>query len=86
MADDVHTFTVDGREYYAINIPNASTKRLIDHWTKGEGAAQIGWGTDGAMKRCIAKLRGKVRDPGGLCAELHKKATGEWPAEKGIES
>ena len=28
----------------------------------------------------------KVRDPKGLCAELHHEATGEWPAEKGVES
>lgn len=84
--DKVETFTVGGRTYYAISIPNASTERLIDYWTKGKGAAEIGWRTDGAMKRCIAKLRGKVREPGGLCAELHKKVTGEWPAEKGVES
>ncbi|MET0351216.1 MAG: hypothetical protein ABW067_15600 [Rhizobacter sp.] len=86
MADELHTFTVGGREYYAINIPNASTERLIDYWTKGEGAAKVRWGTDGSFRRCERHLAGKVRNPAGLCAELHKRATGEWPAEKGVES
>ena len=70
----------------AIDKSNPNTRRLVDYWVKGEGAARIRWRTDGAHNRCERALAGKVRDPGGLCAELHKEATGEWPAEKGVES
>lgn len=59
---------------------------LRDHWVKGPGAAKIGWGTDGAFARCVALLGEHVKNPQGLCAEYHKAATGEWPAEKGVES
>ena len=63
-------------------IPN----NLGDYWTHGEGAAKIRWGTDGAFKRCERLLRPKVPariDVGGLCANLHKRATGEWPTTGG---
>lgn len=77
MGDD--TFAGEGR------IPAALGK----YWTRGEGAAKIGWGTDGAYDRCVRLLGAKVPagiDVHGLCANLHKRATGEWPAEKGVES
>jgi hypothetical protein len=65
-------------------------KALGQYWTRGEGAAKIGWGTDGAFKRCTRLLRAKVKDMGidieGLCANLEKRATGHWPAEKVIDS
>lgn len=69
----------------SIDKSNPNTRRLITYWVRGEGAAKIRWGTDGSFDRCERHLA-KVRDPGGLCAELHKEATGEWPAEKGVES
>lgn len=62
---------------------------LGTYWTKGKGAAEIRWGTDGAFDRCVRKLAAKVPariDVKGLCANLHKRATGEWPAEEGVES
>jgi hypothetical protein len=62
-------------------------KRLMDYWARGEGAAKIRWGTDGSFDRCVRRLRKYFpRDPKGLCANLHKRATGEWPAEEGVES
>lgn len=70
----------------AIDKSQESTRTLINYWTRGEGAARIRWGTDGSFGRCTRALAGKVRDPQGLCAELHKEATGEWPAEKKVES
>lgn len=70
----------------AIDKSDPSTRHLIDHWVRGEGAARIRWGTDGSFDRCVRALGSKVRDPEGLCAELHKEATGEWPAEKGVQS
>lgn len=70
----------------AIDKSQESTRRLVNYWTRGEGAAKIRWGVDGSFSRCVRHLTGKVRDPKGLCAELHHEATGEWPAEKGVES
>lgn len=64
----------------------ASDRGLRRYWTKGEGAVKIGWGTDGSFDRCVSHLGKYVSDPQGLCAEYHKAATGEWPAEKGVES
>lgn len=52
----------------------------------GTGPKNIRWGTDGSMNRCLRIMRGKVKDPGGLCATWHKNATGEWPAEEGVPS
>lgn len=57
---------------------------LLHYWTRGPGALKVGWGTDGSMQRCIALLKEKgLRSPGGLCAEYHHAATGEWPTEHG---
>lgn len=68
-----------------VNAPGGGHS-LRNYWTKGEGAAKIRWATDGSFARCVAQLGEHVRDPQGLCAEYHKAATGEWPAEKGVES
>jgi len=68
-----------------VNAPGGGHD-LRNYWTKGEGAAKIGWGTDGSFARCVAQLGKHVRDPQGLCAEYHHAATGEWPAEKGVKS
>jgi hypothetical protein len=71
----------------SLGTNSASEARLMDYWAHGEGAAKIRWGTDGSYGRCVKRLRKYFpRDPKGLCANLHKRATGEWPAEKGIES
>lgn len=61
---------------------------LMRYWASGPGAPKIMWGTDGAFDRCVVQL-GKYVPPSqvkGLCANLHKRATGEWPAEKSVES
>lgn len=68
-----------------VNKPGGS-HNLRDYWVRGEGAAKIGWGTDGSFARCVAQLGKHVKNPQGLCAEYHHAATGEWPAEKGVES
>lgn len=60
-------------------------RKLFEYWTRGPGAAKIRWGTDGSFARCVRALGPKVPasiDVKGLCANLHKNATGEWPAEK----
>jgi hypothetical protein len=73
-----------GVETYAIDMTRESTRKLVEYWVHGEGAAKIRWGTTGSMTRCIRHLRKYVhREPGGLCAEYHKLATGEWPTTHG---
>lgn len=68
-----------------VNVPGTG-HNLRNYWVRGPGAAKIRWGTDGSFARCVANLGKYVKDPQGLCAEYHKAATGEWPAEKGVES
>lgn len=68
-----------------VNAPGGG-HNLRNYWVRGEGAAKIRWGTDGSFARCVAQLSSEVKNPQGLCAEYHKAATGEWPAEKGVES
>lgn len=68
-----------------VNMPGGN-HNLRNYWVRGEGAAKIRWGTDGSFARCVQHLGKHVRNPQGLCAEYHKAATGEWPAEKGVES
>lgn len=68
-----------------VNMPGTG-HNLRNYWVRGPGAAKIGWGTDGSFARCVSNLGKYVKDPEGLCAEYHKAATGEWPAEKGVES
>lgn len=62
----------------------AATQRLMEYWTHGKGALKIRWGTDGSFRRCVRHLRKYFpKNPQGLCANLHKRATGEWPREHG---
>lgn len=68
-----------------VNAPGGG-HNLRNYWVRGEGAAKIGWGTDGSFARCVSLLGEHVKNPQGLCAEYHKAATGEWPAEKGVPS
>jgi len=71
-------------ETFAIDMTRESTRKLVEYWVHGEGAAKVRWGTPGSMKRCIRHLRKYVHhEPGGLCAEYHRLATGEWPTEYG---
>jgi hypothetical protein len=69
-----------------VNLPSGSGHQLREYWTRGPGAAKIRWGTDGSFDRCVRHLGKYVKRPQGLCAEYHKRATGEWPAEKGVPS
>jgi hypothetical protein len=60
---------------------HGNTARLMEYWSHGEGAAKIGWGSEGDFKRCEAEL-GKYVSPGivaGLCSNLHQRATGYRP-------
>lgn len=58
------------------------TARLMRYWAEGEGAVKIGWGAPGDFDRCVLEL-GKYVGPTvvkGLCANLHHRALGIWPA------
>jgi hypothetical protein len=71
-------------ETFAIDMTRESTRKLVEYWVHGEGAAKVKWGVTGSMKRCIRHLRKHVGvRAGGLCAEYHKLATGEWPTTHG---
>lgn len=67
----------------------SSTQRLMNYWAFGKGRAKLQWGVPGDFDRCVTEL-GKYVGPGivkGLCANLHKKATGGWPGHApGVES
>lgn len=67
----------------------AGVERLKEYWTTGEGGKLIGWDTPGDFTRCIECIQEAVTKGGreplpdrmikGLCAELHKRATGAAP-------
>lgn len=71
------------REVFAVKVPGEGARRLARYWERGEGAAKVLWGTEGAMTRCIAANKDHMRDPGGYCAKRHKAVTGEWPRTGG---
>lgn len=56
---------------------------LKHYWTRGKGAAKIRWGFGGDFNRCRRALAKYVRPDqlGGVCANLHKAATGTWPGK-----
>ena len=69
-----------GREATPKDVEN--TQRLMTYWAEGEGAAKIAWGSPGDYDRCLVEL-GKHVGPNivhGLCANLHHRALGIWPA------
>lgn len=62
--------------------------QLIRYWVAGPGAAKILWNTAGDYERCITAIQAEVSKHGpplsdrvvhGLCATLHKLATGGSP-------
>jgi hypothetical protein len=77
---------VAGREVTPGDV--SSTERLMRYWAHGPGAVKIGWGSPGDFDKCVVEL-GKYVGPGvvkGLCANLHKRATGGWPGHApGVE-
>lgn len=89
----------DGQHVPAASLPNQNLAtigqpgdstgpqaKLFAYWTHGAGAAKIRWGTSGSFMRCVHHLERHVPpnySVRGLCANLHKRATGEWPTEHG---
>lgn len=60
---------------------DAQAHNLKKYWTRGPGAAKIGWGTPGDFNRCVAHLGKYVRDPQGLCNTYHQAAVGAPPGK-----
>jgi hypothetical protein len=70
---------------------------LIKYWTAGEGAGKIRWGAPegGDFARCKREIQKAITDGGksplapnvidGLCATLHKIATGASPGHAASE-
>ena len=62
--------------------PNPGARRLRKYWTRGPGAAKIGWGTHGDFDRCVTHLRKYVGPSAeGLCNVFHQSATGAPPGK-----
>lgn len=63
--------------------------QLLRYWTTGAGGAKIRWNSPGDFDRCRREIQSEVTDKGapplsdstinGLCATLHKIATGATP-------
>jgi len=63
-------------------VHDGNTERLMKYWAEGRGAIKIRWGEGGDFDRCRTHL-GKFVGPemvDGLCANLHHRAIGIWPA------
>lgn len=68
-----------------------ATENLMRYWAEGPGAAKIGWGKPGDFATCVKLIQAEVTDHGGkplpdheikgLCANLHKRATGFRPGQ-----
>jgi len=71
--------THDGPGWATHPVP---TQRLRRYWTRGPGAAKIGWGSPGDLTRCARHLRKYVGPYAwGTCQNLHKVALGYWNPE-----
>ncbi|GAA5070968.1 NUDIX domain-containing protein [Streptomyces similanensis] len=68
---------------------NRGDAEQLRHWyVRGEGAAQIGWGTPGDFDRCVS-IAGRHMSPDhakGYCNLRHKDALGIYPATHAAES
>lgn len=77
--DDAETFA-RGRGW--VTHPR-ETARLHRYWTRGPGAAKIGWGTPHDFYRCRRQLGKYIAAPylSRTCAQWHHDALGYWPGE-----
>jgi hypothetical protein len=70
--------TKDGPGWYTHPV---DTERLARYWTRGKGAAKIGWGVPGDFNRCRTQLAKYIKSQylSGYCANRHYDALGFWP-------
>lgn len=82
FGDNTDTYapgTHDGPGWITHPVPTARIRR---YWVRGKGALKIRWGISGDFNRCRRQLVKYVQNPrwlAGLCANMHKEATGLWP-------
>jgi len=62
------------------------TARLHRYWTRGPGAAKIGWGAPHDFYRCRRQLAKYIPAPylNRTCAEWHHDALGYWPGQHAL--
>lgn len=66
------------------------------YWLTGAGGQAVSWGRDGDFSRCVQLINAKIEEHGGhplppneingLCATLHREATGATPGHAPGES
>src|SRR6476469_5473880 len=84
VLDDIDTGDGQPLAAAALLATTRMPPQFVVYWTVGKGGGRIRWNSDGDFTRCTRALR-KYLDPtelNGACANLHKLATGRWPAEK----
>jgi hypothetical protein len=69
--------------------PGGMPIQFKKYWLTGTGAGIIRWGSPGDFARCETAINAKITEHGGkalppneiagLCAKLHKEATGATP-------
>jgi len=79
--DDAEPFAADTKDGPGWFTHPVDTERLARYWTKGKGAAKIGWGVPGDFNRCRTQLAKYVKAQylSGYCANRHYDALGFWP-------
>lgn len=83
VPDDDADFTLSPADVAGFAI-STMPPQLRESYLHGKAAAHIGWGTDGDYLRCIVEsvkhgIPGRMRP--GMCATLHKEATGKVPGK-----
>lgn len=66
-------------------VPSRMPIQLQRSYLTGKVAARIRWGTPGDYTRCVRQATKHgipPRKSKGMCATLHKKATGIWPGDR----
>jgi hypothetical protein len=76
--------------------PGGMPIQFRKYWLEGAGSQVIRWGVDGDFDRCCTAINAKIEEHGskplpdheirGLCARLHKAATGATPGHAPGES
>ena len=86
--DELRELGLTDEQIDAFNLDNFDVSRMPPQLQKsyiaGKAAAKIGWGSDGDFDRCVAEARHHgipARMRKGMCATLHKKATGKVPGK-----
>ncbi|GAS98810.1 Gp8 [Mycolicibacterium canariasense] len=88
-ADEVDELLMRAELVAAVGPGSQMPAQFKKYWLGGAGAAKIGWGRSGDFDRCRKLINAKIMENGqkplpdheisGLCASLHREATGARP-------